>query len=150
MPILPVFDIIDPPDDFVCHGTYWMNLDTGRVWKCNESTRRYELITQNMSTQAEVDAVAEEVTKRLQVEVDFGLDENSIARQFVPATWVTADSLIDADVIATATDDHDPDDVVCESLSAYVTQLQPGIGFRLLVRAPTQTWGRYMVSCIGR
>lgn len=101
-------------------------------------------------TNEAVAVVESAITKQIQVEIDFGLDENSIARQFVPATWVTADSIIDCNPVALETDDHDMDDIVVEGLIGYATRLQPGVGFNLLVLAPNQSWGRYKCNCQGR
>lgn len=96
------------------------------------------------------ESVASALTNQIQVEIDFGPDENSIARVFVPAPWVSANSIIDCDPASLATDDHDMDDVVVENLSAYATKLQPGVGFNLVAFAPNRTWGRYLINILGR
>lgn len=58
MPIIPVFDIVDPPDGFVCRGTYWVNLNSGKVWKCNDATNQYEVVSQDFAFQSELGSAA--------------------------------------------------------------------------------------------
>lgn len=111
---------------------------------------RHTLCISNGAGWLPAETLSSDVDQRVQVQVDFGPNELSIARQFVAATWVTSASVIDCDVAALPTADHDPDDIVCEGLIAYATSLQPGVGFTVMVRAPTQTWGKYLVNCIGR
>lgn len=127
-----VMDSLAPGDCTVGGGTArTVCVSDGTAWIPSEST-------------------ASELVRRLQVIIDFGPDENSIARVFVPAVWVTTDSIIDCDPASLATDDHDMDDVVVENLSAYATKLQPGVGFNLVAFAPNRTFGKYLINIIGR
>jgi hypothetical protein len=90
----------------------------------------------------------------VQAEVDFGFasaNEGDIARTTVTGqTWVTGSSIIVCDPAALATADHDPDDAVIEGLVAYAENIVPGTGFDIIVIAPQNSWGRYLVNASGQ
>lgn len=90
----------------------------------------------------------------LQVEVDFGFDsgnEGDIARTTVTGqSWVTADSVILCNPFAGMTVDHSPDDAIVEGLVAYAENLVAGVGFDVVVYAPQNSWGKYLVNVTGR
>lgn len=81
-------------------------------------------------------------------EVNFGAitQESDIATVTVSNATITATSYPTVALYAVANADHDPDDYMVESLSAYVTNVVAGVGFDISVRAPQLTWGRYSVT----
>ncbi len=62
--------------------------------------------------------------------------------------WVRADSVVIAGFGGT-TANHGPDDALAEGLTAYVKELQPGIGFTITSYAPHGSWGTYQVWALG-
>ena len=88
----------------------------------------------------------------VQVTVDFGHrdgGETDTAVVTVPATWVTADSKIVCSPALAETPDHDPLDVIYERISAFPSNLIPGISFDVVSYAPHDTWGRYLINAVG-
>ena len=82
--------------------------------------------------------------------VDFGAAaEDGTATVTVSAAWVAAASPPEASVLAVATADHDPDDVACEALTAYVGNIVDGVSADVTVRAAQGTWGQYTVLLAG-
>lgn len=81
-------------------------------------------------------------------EVDFGAitQQSDIATVTVSDATITPTSYPTVALYAVANADHDPDDYMVESLSAYVTNVVAGVGFDISVRAPQLTWGRYTVT----
>jgi len=90
----------------------------------------------------------------LQVQVDFGFDmanEGDIARTTVTGqSWVTSGSVILCNPFGGATADHGPDDVIVEGLVAYAENLVPGVGFDVVVYAPQNSWGKFLVNVTGQ
>lgn len=88
----------------------------------------------------------------VQATVDFGHaggGETDSASVTVPATWVTETSMIMCQPVVAATLDHDPIDVVIERISAFPSNLIPGISFDIVAYAPHETWGRYLINAVG-
>lgn len=86
------------------------------------------------------------------VEVDFGFQsgqETNIATVTVAAAWVTSSSIIICSPLATATDDHDPEDYALEGIRAYPTNIVDGVGFDIIVSANDATFGKYNIQAIG-
>jgi hypothetical protein len=90
----------------------------------------------------------------LQVEVDFGFsagNEGDIARVTVTGqSWVTAGSVILCNPFGGATADHSPDDAIVEGLVAYAENVVAGVGFDVVVYAPQNSWGKYLVNVTGK
>jgi len=85
-------------------------------------------------------------------QVDFGFlsgQESDIATVTVPATWVTSSSVIICTPLATATDDHDPDDYAIEGIKAYSTNIIDGVSFDVIASANNTTFGKYNIQAIG-
>lgn len=88
----------------------------------------------------------------VQAEVDFGHatgGETDMATVTVAAPWVTADSTIMCAPAAVATDDHDPHDVIIERITAYPSNIVPGVSFDIIAFAPNNSWGRYVINAMG-
>ena len=84
--------------------------------------------------------------------VDFGLlagGEDFNKSVVVSASWVKANSKIFCQVSAETTADHDPDDIIVESLSAYASDIIPDTSFVLHISAPNGTFGKYTVFYFG-
>lgn len=85
-------------------------------------------------------------------QVDFGFQsgqENNLTMVTVPATWVTPSSVIICSPLATATDDHDPEDYALEGIKAYPTNIINGVSFDVIVSADYATFGKYNIQAIG-
>ncbi len=86
--------------------------------------------------------------------IDFGHEvgggEGDTAVVTVPATWVTATSIILCNFPAKASVDHDPEDAVIEDLTASAGNIVPGVNFDITAYAPEGTWGRYYVNTTGQ
>ena len=83
--------------------------------------------------------------------VDFGFmggTEQGNATVVIPATWVTALSLLSCQIVPHPTD-HGAEDPMVEGLLAYTGDIIPGVSFSVFVRAPYGTWGRYIINCLG-
>jgi hypothetical protein len=74
--------------------------------------------------------------------------EETTAIVTVAAPWVTADSKILCNPFGGATPDHGAEDAMAEGLSAYATNIVPGVGFDIQVYAPNGTWGKYLVNAV--
>lgn len=88
----------------------------------------------------------------VQATIDFGHSgggETDSATVTVPATWVTTNSTILCQPAVAATPDHDPLDVVIERVTAYPSNLVPGVSFDIVAYAPHETWGRYLINAVG-
>lgn len=87
----------------------------------------------------------------VQIQVDFGfagaLEGDSASAVVTGQAWVTSTSIILCNPAGIATTDHDPDDVWAERIQAYATALVPGTGFTVIATA--NTWGKYLINCIG-
>lgn len=84
--------------------------------------------------------------------VDFGFasaNEGDVATTTVAASWVTSSTILVCSFAGVTTADHDPEDPVVESLTAYASNIVAGVGFDVIARAPQNTWGRYQVNIIG-
>lgn len=87
-----------------------------------------------------------------QGQVDFGFltgQETNIATVTMAASWVTPTSIIICSPLATATDDHDPEDYALEGIKAYPTNIIDGVGFDVIVSANYATFGKYNIQAIG-
>lgn len=85
-------------------------------------------------------------------EVDFGFQseqEGDIATVTVAAAWVTPTSVIICTPLATATDDHDPEDYAIEGIKAYAANIIDGVSFDIIASANNTTFGKYNVQAIG-
>ena len=111
------------------------------------------VVSGNLATQTSQNyAPLSQSTYKLQTTVDFGFAtglEGDTASVTVPATWVTASSIIVCSPASISTSDHDPDDVVVEGIVAYSASLVPGSSFDIVAYAPNGTWGQYYINCIG-
>lgn len=81
-------------------------------------------------------------------EVDFGA-VNDVATVVVPATWVTASSVLICQVAGIANDDHDIEDALLEQITVNAYDISAGVGFSVRAHAPQTTWGRYTINVIG-
>jgi len=92
------------------------------------------------------------LVRKAQATVDFGHangGESDIATVTVAASWVSANSTIVCSIAGTPTADHDPLDAAIEGITAYSTNLVPGVGFDIVAYAPHDTWGRYLINAMG-
>lgn len=92
------------------------------------------------------------LAKSVTTDVDFGFasgQEGDVATATVSASWVTAGSKIVCTPFAVATSDHDPDDYAVEAIQAYATNIQVGVGFDVIARAPNGSFGVYTIHCLG-
>jgi len=92
------------------------------------------------------------IPKTEQVEVDFGHaagGENDHARITVTAAWVTNGSVILCNAAGVATPDHDAEDAVLEGITAIAANLNEGVGFDVIARAPLGSWGRFNINIMG-
>lgn len=82
---------------------------------------------------------------------DFGSvsSKQDIATSSVSATWVTGTTKLLCFPAAISTSDHDPEDYAVEAITAYPTNIQVGVGFDVIARAPNTTWGKYIIHIIG-
>lgn len=104
--------------------------------------------------QAALDAKADAslLTKSLQATVDFGNasgGEADLARVTVAAAWVTDSSVILCTAAGVATLDHDAEDAALEGIQAVATNLNEGVGFDVIARAPQGSWGRFNINIMG-
>lgn len=92
--------------------------------------------------------------------IDFGFPDGGEAAESdivtVEVDWVTADMKLNCSVLYTesgsvsgSSDDHDPEDVVCEGITVYASNVIPGVSFDVQGFAPNDTWGRYVVNVTG-
>ena len=81
-------------------------------------------------------------------EVDFWAitQETDSAVVTVTDASITTTSYPSVTLYAIATADHDPDDYIAESLSAYITNIVNWVSFDIKVSAPNLTWGKYKVT----
>lgn len=87
-----------------------------------------------------------------QTTVDFGNasgGEGDLAVVAVAAAWVTNDSVIICNAAGVSTPDHDPQDAALEGITAIAANLNEGIGFDVVARAPQGSWGRFNINIIG-
>jgi len=90
--------------------------------------------------------------KTATAQVDFGFQsgqENNLTTVTVAAAWVTPSSVIICSPLATATDDHDPEDYALEGIKAYPTNIIDGVSFDIIVSADYATFGKYNIQAIG-
>ncbi len=89
----------------------------------------------------------------VQVEIDFGHangGEDSVAVSAVEAEWVTEDHILLCTPAGVATDDHEPHDSALERITAFVADVDPGVGFNVVASAPGGSWGRYVLNILGQ
>lgn len=92
------------------------------------------------------------IPKTGQVTVDFGSasgGESPLAFVSVSAPWVTDASVILCNAAGVATPDHDPEDAALEGITAVAANLNEGVGFDVIARAPQGSWGRFNINIIG-
>jgi hypothetical protein len=92
------------------------------------------------------------IPKTGQVAVDFGSasgGESPQASVSVSAPWVTNASVILCNAAGVATPDHDPEDAALEGITAVAANLNEGVGFDIIARAPQGSWGRFNINIIG-
>lgn len=92
------------------------------------------------------------IPKTGQVTVDFGSasgGESPLASVSVSAPWVTDASVILCNAAGVATPDHDPEDAALEGITAVAANLNEGVGFDVIARAPQGSWGRFNINIIG-
>lgn len=88
----------------------------------------------------------------LQATIDFGHTaggesyETSIT---VAAPWVTNGSVILCNAAGVATPDHDAEDAALEGIQAVAANLNEGVGFDVIARAPQGSWGRFNINIMG-
>lgn len=104
--------------------------------------------------QSALDAKADAslLTKNLQTTVDFGNTsggESDLARVTVAAAWVTDSSVIVCTAAGIATADHDAEDAALEGIQAVAANLNEGVGFDVIARAPQGSWGRFNINIMG-
>ena len=87
-----------------------------------------------------------------QTTVDFGNasgGESDLAIVAVAAAWVTNGSVILCNAAGVSTPDHDPEDAALEGINAIAANLNEGVGFDVVARAPQGSWGRFNINIIG-
>lgn len=87
---------------------------------------------------------------QIQAIVDFGKllpNEDTTGRATVVATWVTAQSFLMAMVVEGQ--DHTDDEIAAEQITATVGNIQPGVGFDVVVSAPNGASGKFLVNVRG-
>jgi len=92
------------------------------------------------------------IPKTGQVEVDFGHaagGESDLASVTVAAAWVTNGSVILCNAAGVATPDHDAEDAALEGITAIAANLNEGVGFDVIARAPLGSWGRFNINIMG-
>lgn len=85
------------------------------------------------------------------VTVDFGHaagGEESLVVAPVSAPWVTGASILSCLMAGVHPADHDPEDAALDGVSAFVADVQPGVGFNVVASAVHGTWGRYLFNII--
>lgn len=88
-------------------------------------------------------------TRTIQSTVDFGFasgQEGDVATLTVSTTWATTSAIITCVPFSGTTADHDPDDVAIEGITAYATNIIADTSFDLIVNAPQNSWGRYLIN----
>jgi len=86
----------------------------------------------------------------VQAIVDFGSLlplEETIARVTVSAPWVTSNSVLQACIIEGQ--DHTDDEIACEQVTVTTGNIQPGVGFDVVMSAPNGATGKFLVSIKG-
>jgi hypothetical protein len=92
------------------------------------------------------------IPKTGQVMVDFGNasgGEADLASVTVAAAWVTDSSVILCNPAGVATPDHDAEEAALEGITAIAANLNEGVGFDVIARAPLGSWGRFNINIIG-
>jgi hypothetical protein len=92
------------------------------------------------------------IPKTGQVTVDFGNasgGEADLASVTVAAAWVTDSSVIVCTAAGVATPDHDAEDAALEGIQAVAANLNEGVGFDVIARAPQGSWGRFNINIMG-
>ncbi len=92
------------------------------------------------------------IPKTGQVTVDFGHasgGESDLANITVTATWVTNSSVILCNAAGVTTPDHDGEDAALEGITAVAANLNEGVGFDVIARAPEGSWGRFNINIMG-
>ncbi len=87
-----------------------------------------------------------------EVDVDFGHADGGEAFLVVhpvAAAWVTGTSRLTCSPAGQSTEDHGPLDAALDGVTAYVANIEPGVGFDLVASASQGTWGRYPFYVIG-
>lgn len=82
--------------------------------------------------------------------VDFGVPEpteDTTARVTVSATWVTAGSVLQCSVVEGQ--DHTDDEVAAEQVTVTVGNIQPGVGFDIVMSAPNGASRKFLVNVRG-
>jgi hypothetical protein len=90
--------------------------------------------------------------KTAQAVVDFGNaagGESHLASVTVAAAWVADNSVILCNAAGVATPDHDAEDAALEGITAVAANLNEGVGFDVIARAPLGSWGRFNINIIG-
>lgn len=103
-------------------------------------------------TKSQVDGALALIPKTGQVTVDFGNaagGESHLASVTVAAAWVADDSVILCNAAGVATPDHDAEDAALEGITAVAANLNEGVGFDVIARAPLGSWGRFNINIIG-
>lgn len=92
------------------------------------------------------------IPKTAQAVVDFGNaagGESYLASVTVAAAWAASDSVILCNAAGVATPDHDAEDAALEGITAVAANLNEGVGFDVIARAPLGSWGRFNINIIG-
>jgi hypothetical protein len=103
-------------------------------------------------TKSQVDGALALIPKTGQVTVDFGNasgGEADLASVTVAAAWVTDSSVIVCTAAGVATPDHDAEDAALEGIQAVAENLNEGVGFDVIARAPQGSWGRFNINIMG-
>lgn len=76
--------------------------------------------------------------------LDFGAGpgEGDTALITVSAPWVNSSSVIQIQTGFVSVD-HDPEDALIESVTAFATNIIPGVSFDIQAGTQNGTWGRY-------
>jgi hypothetical protein len=129
-------DVLIPGQSSVINGVLWLPSPGGYGWFSSISTPV---------------SAPTPIINSLQTTVDFGNQlggESCQSTTTVSAPWVTLNSIIICSVAAIATPDHDAEDCVLEGITAYATNIIPGVSFDVIANSPNNTWGQYTINCI--
>lgn len=85
--------------------------------------------------------------------LDFGsgigiAGEDTFTTTTVSAPWVTANTILVCTPAPNASVDHEPDDAAVEGVTAYATNIVPGVGFDIVASSRGGTWGRYLINAV--
>jgi len=85
-----------------------------------------------------------------QVILDFGSisQEDTNTTTTVLSTDIKTSSVVTISPSGVSTTDHDPEDYMCDGISAYITNIIDGISFDIIGLAQNNSWGQYIMNYV--